>query len=418
MENKKCSSEEHNNIQALFYCNKCEIYMCNKCKSIHSKLCKNHNITNLQTDKEGEFSDFCQEKKHSGKLEYYCKIHNQLCCSDCIVKIKREGYNQHSNCNVFYIEDIKSEKINLLKKNLKYLDEASNSISKLKEIIKQNFEYITKKKEELKICVQNVFTLIRNNLNNREEELLLEIDKQYNKFPFNESILIESEKIPNKIKMMIFEGKKIDAELKDKNKLIKIINNCISIEKQIKNLKLINEKNYKIDFENIKAEFIPNNEKEINDFLYKINNFGKINFHIPDKNNILSSKIIFNNEELKDPDCINRLNTFKVLDYKLQKYESISRGIDGRTPKEIMEKIVSIRVKHSKLLELMSESEPQDYYNILNFNLNYDNKLLEYFLSKKDVEKANLVKERLPLIIQEKKEFLQQMGDKIKVINE
>ena len=67
--------------------------------------------------------------------------------------------------------------------------------------------------------------------------------------------------------MMIFEGKKIDAELKDKNKLIKIINNCISIEKQIKNLKLINEKNYKIDFENIKAEFIPNNEKEINDFL-------------------------------------------------------------------------------------------------------------------------------------------------------
>ena len=73
---------------------------------------------------------------------------------------------------------------------------------------------------------------------------------------------------------------------------------------------------------------------------YKINNFGKINFHIPDKNNILSSKIIFNNEELKDPDCINRLNTFKVLDYKLQKYESISRGIDGRTPKEIMEKIV------------------------------------------------------------------------------
>ena len=46
MENGKfyCSSKDHENVQAISFCQKCEIYMCNKCELIHSKLCKNHQI--------------------------------------------------------------------------------------------------------------------------------------------------------------------------------------------------------------------------------------------------------------------------------------------------------------------------------------------------------------------------------------
>ena len=61
------------------------------------------------------FTGFCKEEGHSDKLEYFCKNHNQLCCSSCIVKIKKKGKGQHTDCDVYIIEDIKADKINDLK---------------------------------------------------------------------------------------------------------------------------------------------------------------------------------------------------------------------------------------------------------------------------------------------------------------
>ena len=62
---KKCSSKEHEKINAIIYCQKCEIYMCNKCKEIHSKLCQNHQqyILSSNNSKE-EFTGFCKEENH------------------------------------------------------------------------------------------------------------------------------------------------------------------------------------------------------------------------------------------------------------------------------------------------------------------------------------------------------------------
>ena len=46
MENnkKKCSFQEHGEINAIFYWGECQIYMCIKCENFHSKLLKNLNI--------------------------------------------------------------------------------------------------------------------------------------------------------------------------------------------------------------------------------------------------------------------------------------------------------------------------------------------------------------------------------------
>ena len=52
----------------------------------------------------------------------------------------------------------------------------------------------------MKLKVQKIFTKIRNALNGREDELLLEIDKQYDIIYFNEQFIKDSEKIQNKIK--------------------------------------------------------------------------------------------------------------------------------------------------------------------------------------------------------------------------
>ena len=40
MENikQKCSSIEHDKIDAVFYCQECKVYLCNKCENFHSKL--------------------------------------------------------------------------------------------------------------------------------------------------------------------------------------------------------------------------------------------------------------------------------------------------------------------------------------------------------------------------------------------
>ena len=278
MENIKiCTSSEHEKENAISYCPKCEVYMCNKCEALHSKLLKNHEIIILQKNSEELFTGFCQEKGHSMKLEFFCKNHNQLCCAACISKIKKNDIGIHKDCNIVLIEEIKEEKINKLKDNIQILEKLSENINESIKDMKIIFEKIDKNKEELILNIQNIFTKIRNELNNREDELLLEVENKYNElYNINEDILKQSEKLPNKIKLSLEKGKKIDKENID-NKLNSIIYQCISIENNIKDINSINEKikNCKNNY-NKKLYFYPNKEEHIINYLEKIKNFGKI----------------------------------------------------------------------------------------------------------------------------------------------
>ena len=83
---RKWSLEEHKEIKAIKYCPECRINMCNKCENHHLSLFKNHHPYILNKDEE-IFTGFCKEKNHSVKLNYFCKIHNQLCCGLCIAKL-------------------------------------------------------------------------------------------------------------------------------------------------------------------------------------------------------------------------------------------------------------------------------------------------------------------------------------------
>ena len=95
-----------------------------------------------------------------------------------------------------------------------------------------------KKKEKLKLNIQKVFTKIRNELNNREDKLLNEVDKQYeNLFP-KEEIIKEYEKLPNKIKLSLEKSKNIN---KNENKLYSFINECIKIENIISDINNIDK---------------------------------------------------------------------------------------------------------------------------------------------------------------------------------
>ena len=66
--------------------------------------------------------------------------------------------------------------------------------------MKKIFEEVEKDKENLKIEVQNIFTKIRSNLNDRETQLLLEIDNLFISNYFGEDIIKKCEKLPKKLK--------------------------------------------------------------------------------------------------------------------------------------------------------------------------------------------------------------------------
>ena len=80
------------------------------------------------------------------------------------------------------------------------------------ESMKKIFEEIEKNKENLKLEIQNIFTKIRNILNEREEELLTEVDNQFNSKYINEDLIKKREKLPKQIKLSIEKGKSIDKE--------------------------------------------------------------------------------------------------------------------------------------------------------------------------------------------------------------
>ena len=160
---KKCSNKKHAEIEAISYCQECKKYFCNKCQNYHVEIHDDHKIINLK-DVNEVFIDVCKERNHPNKLELYCKEHNTLCCAGCTSKIKDEGYDQHFDCDVFTLQNIKDEKRNKLKENINYLVQLNAQMDKSFVEIKKISEEFNKNKEELKNRVQNIFTKLRSAL--------------------------------------------------------------------------------------------------------------------------------------------------------------------------------------------------------------------------------------------------------------
>ena len=290
MEIKFCSNSEHQKINAIKYCVECKIYMCNKCEKLHSGLFNSHNLHNIDKDFNDIFINFSKEDNHYDKLEFFCKTHNKLCCSACIAKVRKKGKGQHSNCDVCIIEDIKKEKKNIYNKNIIELENLSISLQDSINKLKENFEKINKTKEELKIKIQKIFTEIRNQINNREDEILLKVDEEFDKVALNENKIKEIEKLPNKVKLTLEKGKNMEKEWNDDEKLSLMINHCLNIENDLKNIELIKSTNIKNTFPHF--EFKPD-EKGVKQFLETIKYFG----NIYEYKNFIKNPISLNNLE-------------------------------------------------------------------------------------------------------------------------
>ena len=226
---------EHRESDAICFCSECKIYMCNKCEKLHFDLFNNLHQNHIIIDKNinEAFSGICTEENHTVELIYFCRTHNKLCCAECITKIKAKKNGQHKDCDVCLFEDIEDEKLDKLNENIECLEDLYNLLLQSIDENKKIFEKIIDDKEKLKMNIQKVFTKIRNELNNREDILLLEVEKQFYDFFLNEDIIKDSEKLPNKIKNSLEKGKLIDFKNKDNNKLNSIVNDCLNIEYDI-----------------------------------------------------------------------------------------------------------------------------------------------------------------------------------------
>ena len=136
---QKCSSKKHKEIDAIIFCQECKVYMCNKCQIFHSDLFEKHKVYNLDKDINEIYEEFCKEKNHTMKLEYYCKNHDQFCCAACITKLKNKGNGQHKDCDVCTVEEIIDEKKSQFIENIKCLEDLyktlDQTINELKKIL-------------------------------------------------------------------------------------------------------------------------------------------------------------------------------------------------------------------------------------------------------------------------------------------
>ena len=303
----KCSLEKHKENNAISFCIQCKIYMCNKCENFHSELFPNHHLLKITQDKnnltEEIFTGLCQEKNHFCELKYFCKSHNKLCCAECITKIKGKDHGQHTDCTIASLTDIKDEKSNKLKGNIKSLEELSLNLKEAIDNLKTMFKKLEEEKEELKMKIQTVFTKLRNSLNAREDELLSDVDKKFEEEYFNEDLIKEAEKLPKKIKTSLDKGKSIDNN--EDIILNSFINDCINIENNIKEIDNINSNIIKCNAIKNKVEYIQY-EDDLNQIIEKIKKFGKICCG-PD------SEIINTKDANKINSWIGKDNTYKLL---------------------------------------------------------------------------------------------------------
>ena len=74
--------------------------------------------------------------------------------------------------------------------------------------------------------------------------------------------------LPNKIKVSLEKGKKIENDWDEDNKLNSLINDCINIENNIKDIKIINDILNKNNSNVLEIKFYPEDE-DINKFTQK-----------------------------------------------------------------------------------------------------------------------------------------------------
>ena len=117
----------------------------------------------------------------------------------------------------------------------------------------------------------------------------------------------------------------------------------------------------------------------------------------------------FKPEELEDVDYIDNLNTLKVLEFKIKELEDKIKKIDGRTPKEMLQKKVRMNCKKRQIVEEMGDGtvSEKDYMEMMKVQLEHDQLLSIYMKQNNQEENVKILSVRIALIKKEMEELKQ-----------
>ena len=363
---QKCSLEKHSEKFAVIYCNICSIYMCRKCETHHSELFPYHNPVSLDKNSNESITQTCQEENHSNQqLKYYCNTHKILCCDLCINSLKTKDNGKHSCCEIYSLNEIKERKRSEFKFKINNLEKNNKIFNDLLKDMENIYEIINEKKDKIKIKIQKIFTEIRNNLNNREDEFYEELDKRFNDIYFNENIINENIILKNKIKAYLDKNKTININMIDINLFnneIDILNkNCESIENKIKELSSLVDKgkNYKVEIE-FKTE-----SNEVGEMINQVKNFGDI--YINENNGIKIYQCFKSFTPIEKPQydvLLISKRKFPMLHNLLKLIKKINK-IFIFPPEEIIPKMIYKDIKKYKII--IYDLQDNDYCKTTNY---------------------------------------------------
>ena len=256
------------------------------------------------------------------------------------------------------------------------------------------FKKANEDKEKLEMEVKRIFSIIRNEVNKREDKILSEIDKIFEqKFFKEEELFIESKNLSKKVKQCLEKGKIIEKEKKwdmKNNNLIKNINDCIDIEKNIFNIEQIIEKIEDLDSKIVQIKFVPFLKNSLNDLIKpKLNYSNKDDEDKQEKN---KEEEINKNDDNEEDDEIELIKIIFLGAEKVGKSSIFNRLYDNSFEEDCQEiigldfhsKKVIIKNRQFNLL-LYDASGPQKYKSLFPMHIN-DSKVIifVYDISNKD----------------------------------
>ena len=122
-----------------------------------------------------------------------------------------------------------------------------------------------------------MFTKIRNEINKREDQLLIKVEKVYEKYFFNKNLNKYIDKVTNQINLSINRGRILldESNNNETTNLINLINECVAIENNINDIEILKNNYKKYEQNKSKKIDLKFKEDEIN-FLMNIKNLGNI----------------------------------------------------------------------------------------------------------------------------------------------
>ena len=169
-------------VKAKAFCQQCAMFICDKCVESHQrmKVFVGHKISSLDELKEcGAKEIFIQEpplqicKEHEEPMKIYCFDCSCLICRDCTINVKDHSRHNHE----FFKKAAPEMKTNLLQQ-LNPLKEEKVSLSRAMKEVQFTQSEVKAQGDSVYSLIKSLCEHLRQIIDNREQELLKEAEKE------------------------------------------------------------------------------------------------------------------------------------------------------------------------------------------------------------------------------------------------